>query len=160
VCLEGYCGGRDDRLRELALRELMTQQLEFALAPGCHALVLGGAPPDHELERWLDHAMRTLFRAEVRCAVVDSTRLAIGDESQPRTLATALITAASLGVQLALVTQHAELVRFLDPLVVRGQLTLHPGFAAALAHGLRVAGHTRRRSWPEALGLGRRRTDR
>jgi hypothetical protein len=154
VCLEGYCGGRDDRLREEVLGELMVQQLELPLAPRCHALVLSGGPSHEALEAWLDGAMRSLFRAEVQCVVVDTARLQLPDDGGARIVASALITAASLGTHIALVASHGAL------LPQREQLSHHPGFAAALAHALRLAGHTRRRSWPEALGLGRRRGDR
>lgn len=160
VCFEGYCSGRDDRLREQVLGELMVQQLELPLAPRCHALVLSGAPSHEALEAWLDGAMRSLFRADARCAVVDAARLQLADDAGARIIASALITAASLGTHVALVATHGVLLRFVEPLALREQLSQHPSFAAALAHALRLAGHTRRRSWPEALGLGRRRSDR
>jgi hypothetical protein len=160
VCLEGYCSGRDDRLRENSARALFGQQLALTLAPGCHALVLSGAPPVEDLERWLDEAMRGLFRAEAKAAIVDATRLDACDDSLQRILGTALITAASLGVHVALVADDSQLWQFVAALLQRDQLSSHPHFQDAVAHGLRVAGHTRRKSWPEALGFGRRRTDR
>jgi hypothetical protein len=159
VCLEGYCSGRDDRLRESSARALFGQQLELTLAPGCHALVLSGAPPGDDLERWLDEAMRTLFRAEAKAVIVDATRLDDRDDALQRILGSALLTAASLGVHVSLVADHSQLYHFVAGLLQREQLTRHTHFQDAVARALGVAGHTRRRSWPEALGFGRRRTD-
>jgi len=140
IAVEGYSAGRDEQ-RERSLRlDAANNQICCMLGPRCAALFLAGSHLPEHLEATLEQTARQLFRADVRAALLDLSRLDDAGEESARAIANLLATLGSLGARVVVVG-----ARDLKPHFERFQIAQHGAqlvddFAVALTLVLRAAG--------------------
>ena len=75
VLLEGYCGGRDERMGSEFRKSMLRSQVSLRLASRCRYLALSGPLDPEALEQVFEEAAREFLREDARACLLDLTRL-------------------------------------------------------------------------------------
>ena len=152
VCIEGYCGARDERIECVLLAAAAQAQVAVPLGPRCLAIFLAGRHDERALGETLDGFARRLLHDEIVSCLLDVSRLAqldAPDEALARAVANFCALASTLGVSLTICGASAALrARFAQWLRGGAPPRYARDYADAQAHALAQAGLVVKPRWP------------